>query len=358
MRVVRRGFDEIHEITDKRVGAASREPQRKEAGLPVMLKQLPEAGRRQHRHPPFLGTDRQLLPRRPAATTTWPTPSWRWPDSGHHRRLPRHDPDPLRVSEVWSRRTAPPAATASPSARTAPSPDWSTASAMCLKPRRSSASKPADTPTVNICAAPCATVEKRLRATDRAAWAKPPNVDHTAGPGDTGSTSSESELEDEQQGALEKELGWFLERWATSSSPSPSPTTINARKSENGSGGLFAITINPYTCKGCMLCVEVCDDDALMVDAADPESIDQTASGLGLLAGSAHHPAGVHSHRRPGREDRCPGNHAAGQAQLRSMVCGDGACTGLRRKDRSPPVHRTVTALMQPRVKKHLSQDR
>ena len=42
LRVVRRGFEEIHEITDKPLDAASQEPQRKPAGLPVMLKRLPE----------------------------------------------------------------------------------------------------------------------------------------------------------------------------------------------------------------------------------------------------------------------------------------------------------------------------
>ena len=32
-----------------------------------------------------------------------------------------------------------------------------------------------------------------------------------------------------------------------------------------GTGGLFAITVNPFTCKGCMLCVDVCEDEALTV---------------------------------------------------------------------------------------------
>ena len=34
-------------------------------------------------------------------------------------------------------------------------------------------------------------------------------------------------------------------------------------KKQGGSGGLLSITIDPYTCKGCMECVEVCNDDAL-----------------------------------------------------------------------------------------------
>ena len=40
-------------------------------------------------------------------------------------------------------------------------------------------------------------------------------------------------------------------------------------KQQAGSGGLLSITVNPYTCKGCMECVEVCDDDALKSGDAD-----------------------------------------------------------------------------------------
>ena len=44
LRVVRRGFDEIREITDKQLDAPGQGPERKPAGLPVMLKRLPEGG--------------------------------------------------------------------------------------------------------------------------------------------------------------------------------------------------------------------------------------------------------------------------------------------------------------------------
>ena len=33
---------------------------------------------------------------------------------------------------------------------------------------------------------------------------------------------------------------------------------------EKGSGGLLSITVNPETCKGCDVCVAVCDDGALI----------------------------------------------------------------------------------------------
>ena len=41
------------------------------------------------------------------------------------------------------------------------------------------------------------------------------------------------------------------------------PDSSTKEKKAKGSGGLFSITINPYTCKACALCVTVCEDDAL-----------------------------------------------------------------------------------------------
>jgi pyruvate-ferredoxin/flavodoxin oxidoreductase len=67
LRVVRRGFDELREITEKSVGENTA-PAPQGAGLPVMLKQLPQSRRQGRRHPPLLGADRQLL--RPARATT------------------------------------------------------------------------------------------------------------------------------------------------------------------------------------------------------------------------------------------------------------------------------------------------
>ena len=43
-------------------------------------------------------------------------------------------------------------------------------------------------------------------------------------------------------------------------------------REEKGTGGLLSITINPETCKGCDVCVAVCDDGALVtVDQTDEE---------------------------------------------------------------------------------------
>jgi pyruvate-ferredoxin/flavodoxin oxidoreductase len=68
LRVVRRGYTELTEITEKEVGVTRKQMVKKDVGLPVMLRQTPGAGRRAAgqggRHPPLLGTDRQFLPDR------------------------------------------------------------------------------------------------------------------------------------------------------------------------------------------------------------------------------------------------------------------------------------------------------
>src|SRR5690606_10262329 len=43
LKVVKRGFREMHEITDKPAGVARKALAKKDAGLPIMLRQLPEA---------------------------------------------------------------------------------------------------------------------------------------------------------------------------------------------------------------------------------------------------------------------------------------------------------------------------
>ena len=68
---------------------------------------------------------------------------------------------------------------------------------------------------------------------------------------------------------------WFREALGDFKfSASPSPTGAVREKKQRGSGGLLSITVNPYTCKGCMECVKVCNDDALRPVRQTPDSLD------------------------------------------------------------------------------------
>ncbi len=71
---------------------------------------------------------------------------------------------------------------------------------------------------------------------------------------------------------------------------------------------------------------------------ADPQTAGgdrDPAPGLGLLAGPAHHPAGLHPHRRPGRAHRRAGDPAAGQEELRLHGLRRRCLHGLRGEDPS-----------------------
>ena len=102
------------------------------------------------------------------------------------------------------------------------------------------------------------TIDKKLRAPDRRGrhrcarrcWPMPSPTWLPRRPSED-RVSLEAELK-----LLTGEIGDF--KFATTK-----PYWTQKEKKEKGAGGLFSITINPYTCKGCALCVEVCDDNAL-----------------------------------------------------------------------------------------------
>jgi len=50
-------------------------------------------------------------------------------------------------------------------------------------------------------------------------------------------------------------------------------------KKEEGTGGLLSVTINPYACKGCNLCVEVCPDEALVTVKQDDSIVESLRDG-------------------------------------------------------------------------------
>ena len=121
---------------------------------------------------------------------------------------------------------------------------------------------------------------------------------------------------------------------------------------EKGAGGLLSITVNPETCKGCNLCVEVCPDGALTsVKQTDP-IVDEMRRNWAFWK------------KLPDTDDRYinVANLEEGAGTLSSvllkkenylsMVGGDGACMGCGEKTVVHLVTSTIHALMQPRVAK------
>ncbi|MDR2239830.1 MAG: 2-oxoacid:acceptor oxidoreductase family protein [Zoogloeaceae bacterium] len=134
------------------------------------------------------------------------------------------------------------------------------------------------------------------------------------------------------------------------------PYWTQKEKKGKGSGGLFSITINPYTCKACALCVTVCEDDALRMVPQTSESITRLRRDWDFwldLPSTPKEYARIDSldEKIGALETLLLDKHNYG-----SMPCGDGACLGCGEKTAIHLFTSTVTALMQPRVEQHLAR--
>jgi pyruvate-ferredoxin/flavodoxin oxidoreductase len=150
---------------------------------------------------------------------------------------------------------------------------------------------------------------------------------------------------------LEEEINLLREVVGSFKFATTKPYWTNREKKAKGSGGLFSITVNPYTCKGCNLCVEVCEDDALKMVTQTPESIETMRRDWKFWLDL---PTTSQKYSRIDDLDEKIGaleTLLLDKRNYGSMACGDGACLGCGEKTAIHLFTATVTALMQPRVK-------
>ncbi|MFA5627264.1 MAG: 2-oxoacid:acceptor oxidoreductase family protein [Thiohalomonadaceae bacterium] len=162
--------------------------------------------------------------------------------------------------------------------------------------------------------------------------------------------------EGEARTKLEEEFGLLMDAMGNFEFSVTKPYWINREKKVNGSGGLFSITINPDTCKGCMECVEVCDDAALVKTHQTDEAVQRLRSDwsfwLDLPTTQADFIRIDDLNEKIGALDTL----LLDKRNYGAMVCGDGACLGCGEKTAIHLFTSTVIALMQPRVKKQISR--
>jgi pyruvate-ferredoxin/flavodoxin oxidoreductase len=153
---------------------------------------------------------------------------------------------------------------------------------------------------------------------------------------------------------VSQEFDWFKETQGEFKFALTKPYHDAMNKRQPNSGGLYSITINPYTCKGCMECVKECEDGALEAAPQSHESLEKLYKEweywLDLPTSNAKF------NRIDDIDEKIGALHTLLQdkSNYASMVCGDGACAGCGEKSVIHLFTSTVTALMQPRVKKHL----
>ena len=351
LRVVRRGFDEIREITDKTLDAESQEPQRKPAGLPVMLKQLPEGSggisdvhRFWEQTGSFYisGSGNENLADPFIGLGVMPACSGVFRDMTQIRfKYPQYNPE--NCTACGDCFTICPDS-AIPGLVNSVDDVFSTAISRI---------ETGGQPTLHLRRA-VRDVEKRLRTLIEP-LGEAANVSSLIDQA-VGSTLAESTLEADGRARLEEEFGWFQEAIGDFRFAVTKPYYTNREKKAKNSGGLFSVTINPYTCKGCMECVEVCDEDALV-------SVDQTQDSIELLRRDWDFWVDLPTTRPEYiRIDDLDERIGALETLLldkhnfNSLVSGDGACLGCGEKTVLRLFAATVTALMQTRVKRQVAK--
>ncbi|MDH3708298.1 MAG: 2-oxoacid:acceptor oxidoreductase family protein [Cyclobacteriaceae bacterium] len=154
---------------------------------------------------------------------------------------------------------------------------------------------------------------------------------------------------------LAQEFEWFREELGEFQFALTRPYFDLHEKDEPNSGGLFSITINPNTCKGCMLCVEVCDDDALRPVIQTDGSVARLRKDWDLWMDLPNTPEKYH--RIDDLEEKIGPLETIllDKNAYLDFASGDGACLGCSEKSVIHLFIATVESLMQPRVKKHMA---
>ncbi|MDH5380393.1 MAG: 2-oxoacid:acceptor oxidoreductase family protein [Cyclobacteriaceae bacterium] len=151
-----------------------------------------------------------------------------------------------------------------------------------------------------------------------------------------------------------QEMEWFREELGDFQFALTRPYYDLFEKKEPNSGGLFSITVNPNTCKGCMECVTVCEDDALVSVIQTEGTIARLRDDWQFWNDLPNTPAKYN--RIDSLEEKIGPLETLllNKDAYSNFVSGDGACLGCSEKSVVHLFTATVESLMQPRVDKHL----
>ncbi len=169
-------------------------------------------------------------------------------------------------------------------------------------------------------------------------------------------TLAASDLEGEERDLLGKEMEIFRQELDGFKFALSRPYYTLPEKREPGSGGLLSITVNPYTCKGCMECVAVCEDDALRPVRQSDDSVKKLREQWDLWLDLPNTP------KKYGRIDDLEQGIGAletlmlDKSNYLAFSSGDGACLGCSEKTIVHLFTATIEALMQQRVAKHVDE--
>ncbi|MCB1121336.1 MAG: 2-oxoacid:acceptor oxidoreductase family protein, partial [Verrucomicrobiae bacterium] len=351
MRVVRRGYDEIHEITEKAVVAPEKGSAKKESALPVMLKRIPRSDDpKTDIHRFWEQTGSFYLGGKPNDHVADPFSALALipANTGVYRNMTQ-----IRFNHpVWH----PEKCTACSECFTI-CPDSAIPGLACSIADAFTATIKRvlkDGHDVRMLPKAVRTVEKKLRHAAVSVNGNRNGNAIDAGPLIIDAISDTIAEATEDKETLIQEFEWFRGSMGDFKWSFTKPYFDQREKAQPGSGGFYAITVNPYTCKGCMLCVDVCEDGALTTIPQTSDSVEQLESEWDYWQDL---PTTPHDFMRIDDIDEKIGaleTMLMDKSVYQSMSCGDGSCTGCGEKSVLHLFTSTITALMQRRVKKHV----
>jgi pyruvate-ferredoxin/flavodoxin oxidoreductase len=168
-------------------------------------------------------------------------------------------------------------------------------------------------------------------------------------------TIADTELPDDARKQLEQEFDDFREELGNFQFALCRPYFTLPEKKQSGDGGLLSITIDPYTCKGCMECVEVCKDEALVPVTQTADTIKSLRKNWDFWLDLPNTP------KKYIRVDNLQEGIGALETILLDkdaylpFASGDGACLGCSEKTVIHLFIATVESLLLPRVAKHVA---
>jgi pyruvate-ferredoxin/flavodoxin oxidoreductase len=160
--------------------------------------------------------------------------------------------------------------------------------------------------------------------------------------------------ENDNGNGFAQEMEWFREELGDFQFSLTRPYYDLHEKDQPNSGGLFSITVNPTTCKGCMECVAVCNDDALRTVPQTEDSVANLRKNWDLWMDLPTTPEKYN--RIDDLEEKIGPLETIllNKETYLNFASGDGACLGCSEKSVVHLFIATVESLMQPRIKKHV----
>jgi pyruvate-ferredoxin/flavodoxin oxidoreductase len=167
-------------------------------------------------------------------------------------------------------------------------------------------------------------------------------------------TIRQSDSDPQTRDRLEEEMGWLREELGDFKFALSRPYYTLKENEAAGEGGLLSITVNPYTCKGCMECIEVCNDDALRPVEQTPESLQTLRRNWNVWQDLPTTPAKYIRVQDLENGIGALETILLDKRNYSALASGDGACLGCGEKTIVHLFTATIEALMQPRVAKHV----